>query len=606
MTGETSDGDSGLSVDHVWANARVFLTEGRRSTACQLGSDSLGPHLAGLAEHAVVVGTRVSPGPGWSAVVAEPDAAPFSDGSFDLVVIEDAGRSGRPPAQVLAEAQRLCAPHGRVLIGLSSLRAARELRRELKLDSSLIFAALPGPRRPAVLVSPHAGEAARYFMSRVAFPYRSPGRAGLAVRLEQLRNRTALAVPATLALRGVSGRLAVLPSHESRSSLLEDLVGSIRSSWKDLDLPGPPPDRLTPLVIGHRRSEAAVVSVLLFGGRQGLVAKLPRYGEHNPSLRREAAVLEQVLGRVTGPVRMTLPRSLGIHMVGGTEVLLQTLVPGKHLVAESATRPLRRKMFSRQLDLMLSWCLDLQAASGRTTIVDDALISSTIVPLVEAGLAALGHEQGVEELLCQALLRAERLVGTSLRTVVVHGDYWAGNVMVEQARVAGVVDWERAAIDELPIWDPVKAVIDTVYHLDRYRTVRRRGSAGLPHWGELGPWRGIADPRFATGFRAAVVEPGWLSDMARDALVTTFVRAGIPLGWLPVAIPLHLVREFAHADASPRSLAGWGSVLRALAASPGTWADDFADGPSDRNPARAQPIDTLGGTAAEKGADHGA
>jgi hypothetical protein len=121
----------------------------------------------------------------------------------------------------------------------------------------------------------------------------------------------------------------------------------------------------------------------------------------------------------------------------------------------------------------------------------------------------------------------------------------------------------------------VKSVLDAAYHLDRYRRVPRHGAAALPHWGELGPWQGIADPRCAVGFRAAAVHPSWLADLARTSLTRAFVRANIPLGWLPVALPFHLIREFVHEDVSERSVASWSSVLDALARYPGTWADAF-------------------------------
>jgi hypothetical protein len=161
--------------------------------------------------------------------------------------------------------------------------------------------------------------------------------------------------------------------------------------------------------------------------------------------------------------------------------------------------------------------------------------------------------------------------------VASHGDYWAGNLFVQDGRVSGVVDWERAALDDLPVWDPVKAVGSAAYHLDRYRSVPRRGPAALPGWGDLGPWRGVAEPQFAAGFRAAFVQPCWLADLCREALVTTFRRTGVPLGWLPTAIIMYLVRQVLQATDSPRSVAGWGSVLRALAFSPATWADQFGD-----------------------------
>ena len=87
----------------------------------------------------------------------------------------------------------------------------------------------------------------------------------------------------------------------------------------------------------------------------------------------------------------------------------------------------------------------------------------------------------------------------------------------------------------------------------------------------------LTDLQFAAGFRAAFVLSGWLANLCRDALVASFRRTGVPLGWLPAAVTMYLVRQVLPSTDSPRSVAGWGSVLRALAVSPATWADQFGD-----------------------------
>jgi hypothetical protein len=208
--------------------------------------------------------------------------------------------------------------------------------------------------------------------------------------------------------------------------------------------------------------------------------------------------------------------------------------------------------------------------------MDDALLTGKLEPLAAEGLAAMGGDPRVAALLDHSLEAAAGLRGTALPLVVCHGDYWAGNVMVAGGRVRGVIDWERAALDELPLWDLVKAAGSAAYHLDRYRSLPRHGPGALPGWRDLGPWAGIGDPVFARSFRAAFVQRNWLADVIRDALTRAFGRGGIPLGWLPVALTFYLVRQVVQASDSPRSVAGWGSVLRALAAAPGTWADELA------------------------------
>jgi SAM-dependent methyltransferase len=596
------------SVDHVWANARALLPGGPARAACQLGGDHLGPHLAELADLAVVVGPVVQAGAGWTAVRAAADRAPLADGSFALVAIEDLGTVGRPPAALLEEARRLCRPGGTVLIGLESgprhprlpaaLRGAlRDSRREARPDGRRgsrveVLVALPSQRRPAFLLRASDRDPVRYFARRVAFAYRQPNGSGVRVRLQQARNRIALAAPPRLAVRGAPGRLVVLRSPTAAApstpgvprSLLDGVCALVRDSWAALGLDGSRPERLAPLVVGHRRPSTGMVTVLLFrpGERSpSVVAKLPRYGPTGEPLRREAAALERVRGAITGGaladrVRDAIPRPLGLHDVEGTEVLLQTGMPGGHLVAASAGGRLHPRKLARWLDLMLDWCLKLQAASAHQVTVDDALVTRKLEPLAAEGLEAMGADQRVAALLDRCLEAAAGLHGTALPLVVCHGDYWAGNVMVAGGRVRGVIDWERAGLDELPLWDLVKAVGSAAYHLDRYRSLPRRGPGALPGWGDLGPWAGIGDPPFAAGFRAAFVQRGWLAGVSSDALTRAFLRGGIPLGWLPVAVTFYLVRQVVQASDSPRSVAGWGSVLRALAAAPGTWADELA------------------------------
>jgi hypothetical protein len=323
-----------------------------------------------------------------------------------------------------------------------------------------------------------------------------------------------------------------------------------------------------------------MVTVLLFrpGDRSpSVVAKLPRYGRTGEPLRREATALDAVWTALPDMVRRAIPRPLGLHLIDGTEVLLQTGVPGSHLFGATASGRLRPATLARQVDLALTWCAALQSVSARWVLTDDSVLAEKLEPAAKKAVALLDGDAKVGSLLDRAIERARALRGTRLPLVTTHGDYWAGNLFVEDGTVSGVVDWERAALDELPLWDPVKAVGSAAYHLDRYRSVPRRGPAALAGWGDLGPWRGLAEPQFAAGFRAAFVQPGWLADLCRDALVTSFRRTGVPLGWLPTAITMYLVRQVLQATDSPRSVAGWGSVLRALAVCPATWADQFGD-----------------------------
>jgi hypothetical protein len=159
-----------------------------------------------------------------------------------------------------------------VLVGFRSgleTRLRRRLPASLRSPPAIVLVALPTLRRPAFLLRASDRDAARYFVRRIAFAYREPGDAGVRARLQQTRSRAALLAPVTLALRGAPGRLAVLPGPEMPPSQLQAVGDLLLGSWTALELPGRPPSRLAPLVVGHRRPTTGMVTV----GRLGSVLR---------------------------------------------------------------------------------------------------------------------------------------------------------------------------------------------------------------------------------------------------------------------------------------------------------------------------------------------
>jgi hypothetical protein len=70
------------------------------------------------------------------------------------------------------------------------------------------------------------------------------------------------------------------------------------------------------------------------------------------------------------------------------------------------------------------------------------------------------------------------LEGRSLELGWVHGDFWTNNVLVaSEGTVTGIVDWERAAPDELPFHD----LLQLVLHSPRLET-SQRDLGGTVRW----------------------------------------------------------------------------------------------------------------------------
>jgi hypothetical protein len=108
----------------------------------------------------------------------------------------------------------------------------------------------------------------------------------------------------------------------------------------------------------------------------------------------------------------------------------------------------------------------LHRATAATALVDDATLERWVTTPLD-GLRQLGRP-------ARALARLggelrEFLAGRSVEVSWVHGDYWPGNLLVDEltGSLHGVVDWEWAAAGELPAHDVFHFVLFTRSMLER-------------------------------------------------------------------------------------------------------------------------------------------
>jgi hypothetical protein len=133
---------------------------------------------------------------------------------------------------------------------------------------------------------------------------------------------------------------------------------------------------------------------------------------------------------------------------------------------------------------------------------------------------------------------AERLAAARTPRTVVHGDFWAGNLLLRDGRVSGVVDWEAGELAGEPLRDVVRFALSYSLYLDRHARPGRRvpGHAGLR-----------AD-RFGAGVVAAVCGPGWIHALVRDFVTDALTRLGAPAGLWREALLAGVAEVAASAD----------------------------------------------------------
>jgi len=244
-----------------------------------------------------------------------------------------------------------------------------------------------------------------------------------------------------------------------------------------------------------------------------VVVKMPYTSEGVECLRRQADVLAALHAdpRLRGWLP-ELPRCLGHGEVDGRQYWVEEALPGTPVTAAV----LRRARHGGLLHAAIRLIGDFHARTSEERLLDHATLEAWVErPLrrIEAFSATRPRRQSFLDALER--VRAElttALTGRTARTSWVHGDFWPGNLLASGPVVTGIVDWDRASAQQLPLHD--------LLHL---HVLSRR----LTNGDELGDVvvramrRGISD---AIGVSAEQVA-SWLDDIPeRPAIILYWLR----------------------------------------------------------------------------------
>jgi hypothetical protein len=234
-------------------------------------------------------------------------------------------------------------------------------------------------------------------------------------------------------------------------------------------------------------------------------------------IEREARMLAQLRRlelRRTGP---TLPRYVSAFDADGMLAVASSAVPGAPMRTRyHSFRHLARPGLVRaDFAAAGTWLADLHADSGT------AAAPVTILDGVPEQIA--GRWPGDQ----QALILAEelwklgtRLAAASTPRTVVHGDFWAGNLLVTGNIVTGVVDWAAGQVSGEPLRDVVRFALSYALYLDRH-TRPGRPVAGHPE---------LRADRWGAGIEYAIAGRHWFGALVRDFVAGALVRLGAPAG----------------------------------------------------------------------------
>ena len=266
------------------------------------------------------------------------------------------------------------------------------------------------------------------------------------------------------------------------------------------------------------RDPNAKVTILLFppgAARPAYVAKVPTTDVAACSVEREAEQLAQVGRRELGPVSTTVPRVVATVEHLGLPVLVMTAMPGQSMLAayHSWRHTARPKTVAADFAAAGSWLAGLQ---GAVATGEQASLAQLVDGVPETIGRRFGHLPGADADLADLSSLRDRLAGFHTPQSVVHGDFWAGNLMIEDGRVRGVIDWESARLAGTPARDLARFTTSYSLYLDRHTRPGRR-VAGHP---------ALRAGRWGAGVEYAIDGTGWYPDLARSFVATGLQRLG--------------------------------------------------------------------------------
>jgi aminoglycoside phosphotransferase (APT) family kinase protein len=231
----------------------------------------------------------------------------------------------------------------------------------------------------------------------------------------------------------------------------------------------------------------------------------------------------------------TLPRHLGIYDADGMLASATTVVPGipmrtsYHAFRHSARPDSVRRDFAAAQNWLTALHADSMAAAAPIALLDG--VAARIAARWPDDPRALDLAERLEPL-------AARLASAGTQRTVVHGDFWAGNLLISRGAVTGVVDWAAAELSGEPLRDVVRFVFGYSLYLDRH-TRPGRPVSGHP---------GLRADGWGAGIRYGMSGQGWYGQLVRDFVESALARLGAPPGLWRAALLAGLGEIAATAD----------------------------------------------------------
>jgi hypothetical protein len=348
--------------------------------------------------------------------------------------------------------------------------------------------------------------------------------------------------------------------------VIETLRCGLERRRSELGLVGPP--LRGGLLVGANKAEHLKVVILLFDeeGRLAAVAKVARGPEGESSLRAEHDVLRRLWSVGAASVTHHIPRPLLLEEFGGRLALILVPLEGEPMLTRyhSPGHTSDERRVAADLERAGSWLLAFQRGTAGGRVPIDEAMERWFEPALERYRREIGWGPEEQELFADVRTRARSLADASIPLTALHGDFWMGNLLEQDGRVSGVLDWEFGRAASPALRDVYKFPTSYGFYLDRAYAGRdpvpgHRGRTEIARaWARYGDWANLA------GFGYTYFGRGWFPELIRRYVSEQLAVWDVPHEANAVFFPLFLAEQATALNVDDFRL-GYRQLLRAFA-----------------------------------------
>lgn len=236
--------------------------------------------------------------------------------------------------------------------------------------------------------------------------------------------------------------------------MLPQLHAYMCSHWERLPDAGPPPRHLAFVGQATGVSKACFFVLVDDQSTPRYIVKTPRSPLGNSRLSQEVATIERVRRSVPPHLLVTLPGPMHTVTLDGQLVVIEPILPGRPMDSTTPERqPLDRAAAVQHISLAYAWLVGVQGAADHTKqpLTAHALHEFLLAPL-ERLRAHTDLTADEARYVDRVEHEARQLQGAALPLYLYHGDFRAGNILIDHGRIA-VLDWEFSQSLNLPLLD---------------------------------------------------------------------------------------------------------------------------------------------------------